>query len=296
MAETNDWRKLLLSNRSNGNRGIAPIQTVQKIHTDITSGSILGPALTSPLNKLWRAKILLNRASSPMEKKDSIDEHMPIKNKTTTDSRIERDKKLKNIKTVPDNLNYSLAKETQSKYKNAIFIINPHTSPVTKIEIQAFSNVEINPEGTWATVKSMGRNNPFYMFTGSEDTLSFDISWYALDDNRQDVINKCRLLESWTKADGYAAAPPTLWISWGDSDLFSNEYFILKSAPYKPNNFQKSYRKGNRKDSDSEIINLMLYPNTATQTLTFHKVASKNLKHEDIIPKSKLSTTTGVTM
>lgn len=296
MAKSNKWRDLLLSNQGNGNRGIAPIQSVQNTYTEVVSGNVISPALTGPLNKLWRAKILVNRVESRMEKKDTIDEHYPESKKTTSDNRSVRDSQLKTIKDVPDNLNYKRAKETQSKYKNSIFIINPHTSPVTKLEIQAFANVEMNPESTWATVKSMGRNNPFYLFTGSEDTLTFDISWYALDDNRQDVINKCRLLESWTKADGYSASPPTLWISWGDSDLFSNDYFILKSAPYKPTNFQRSYRKGNRKDDSSEIINLMLYPNTATQTLTFHRVASNNLKHENIIPKTKLNTTTGVTI
>ena len=287
----NKWKEMLLRRQSDVSN--TPIPALNKVYNAITSDPAITQVEVGPLNKLWRAKILLNRERSPMEKRDDLDSRTIEKPKTTNDNRKLRDEKLKGIKSEIHGINYLAAKETKRTVNNQVIIINTHTSPITKVILQAFSNVEVNPDSTWAVVKSMGRNNPFYMFTGSEDTITFEISWYALDTNREDVINKCRLLESWTKANGYSAAPPTLGISWGNSDMFADDYFILKSAPYKLNNFQNSYRKGPRKGAN-EIIDLKLYPNSATQTLTFNRVSSNNRTHEDIIPVSKLKTTRGV--
>ncbi len=141
---------------------------------------------------------------------------------------------------------------------------------------------------------SMGRNNPFMMYTGGEDTISFDISWYSNDPmNREDVLTKCRLLESWSKANGYNQAPPVLRISWGTSGIFDNDLFILYSASYKLNNFQDRY-SGSSIDTDefsrsvTRTINLGLLPSIATQSLVFKKVTGKNLTHNDICSPEKL--------
>ena len=43
----------------------------------------------------------------------------------------------------------------------------------------------------------MGRNVPMYHFTGAEDIIQFNVSWYCNDpENPEEVINKCRLLET----------------------------------------------------------------------------------------------------
>lgn len=175
---------------------------------------------------------------------------------------------------------------------NDIFIINSSVSPYQAIKLQNRpESLEINPHGTWAAISSIGRNNPFMMYTGGEDTISFEVSWYASDPNhREEVISKCRLLESWGKADGYMAAPPVLQIQWGTSGLFDDQYFILESAPFKLTNFQDRavrsmgsgdyYRRG--------IQDLHLYPNCATQQLTFKKVTTANDTHFDIVDLDKL--------
>lgn len=65
----------------------------------------------------------------------------------------------------------------------------------------------------------MGRNTPMYHYTGSEDIVQFNVSWYCDDpDNPAEVLTKCRLLESWSKSNAYQAAPPILQIQWGNSD------------------------------------------------------------------------------
>lgn len=179
--------------------------------------------------------------------------------------------------------------------KNNIIIINDNVSPPISIVIQNRPNeVNINPQTNWVSIMSMGRNNPFMMYTGGEDTISFDISWYSNDPmNREDVLIKCRLLESWSKANGYNQAPPVLRISWGTSGIFDNDLFILYSASYKLNNFQDRY-SGSSINTDgfsrsvTRTINLGLLPSIATQSLVFKKVTGKNLTHNDICSPEKL--------
>lgn len=186
---------------------------------------------------------------------------------------------------------------------NEIIIINPNVSPYVSLTLQNRPNeLKIEPKGTWAAVSSMGRNNPFMMYTGGEDMISFEISWYANDKNhREEVITKCKLLESWTKADGYLAAPPVLQIMWGNSGLFDNDYFILESAPYTLSHFQDrawaqldSPTLDNPSTIRSTVRNLNLYPNCATQTLTFKKVSRTNLTHQDILPTTRIEGIIGI--
>lgn len=337
MAKKKGWQELLLKNQTEGVKGTSNDRENYRkmIEFSTESGSSITPTLADkvynpikaglnavregyqhvvtdtkatqvevgPLNKLWRARILLNRAASNMEQADTIDEISSKyqKPKTTSDSRKARDNKWKISQSASSLTSENKLlelwgnRESTKVFSNKIVIVNESSKPLAKVEIQYFTNVEMNPEASWAVVKSMGRNNPFYMFTGSEDTISFEISWRTLQDNREDVLNKCRLLESWTKADGYDAAPPVLGISWGSSNIFAGDHFILKSAPYKPNSFQNSYRKGPR-NGTNEIIDLGLLPNAATQTLTFCRVTSGNRTREDIIAKAKLKATRGVTL
>lgn len=252
---------------------------------------------TGPLNNLWRAKILLNRATSGMPQntgdKTPVGKNSPYINQhyqeiTKNKYRLDSTNRHKQEDT-------PLSVAQERKINNQIIIINPNTSPYTKIIIQGMpGELEINPESNWATVKSMGRNNPFMFYTGGEDTISFDISWYSVQSDREDVINKCRLLESWTKADGYKASPPTLYLSWGNSDIFKDDTFILASAKYTLSNFQNAARTTWARNKSTQQIDLKLLPNCAVQHLVFKKVTMDNTTHEMIIPKSKLEKTNGV--
>lgn len=177
-------------------------------------------------------------------------------------------------------------KDNPSIPKNEIIIFNLHTSPYSSLVIQNRpTEVQVSPSSSWVAVRSMGRNNPFYMYTGGEDTLSFEISWYVSDPSHiEEVIAKCRILESWSKADAYNQAPPTLKISWGNSNLFGNYDWILESCPYKLTHFQNAARDSiGRLDLSKSsgmasvgVIDKQLYPACATQTLTFKKVTFDN--------------------
>lgn len=299
-----------------------PVGQVAKEVADLEQGQIF----QSPMNKAWRALILLRRSTSGMpkdnsgdsaKKNDALNHHIAdpgsiSQNPGTHEWMVKHSQARKGTK--PEDIlkqgsvDYTKANQMVSEIiKNDIVIANLNVSPAVSIVIQNRPNrVKVEPASAWAAVKSMGRNNPFYFYTGGEDTISFEISWYAIDNNhRDDVINKCRLLESWTRANGYLSSPPTLKIQWGSSGLFDNDLFILVSAPYELTHFQNAARMRSRYDHDpdtgqritstvSKPFDIGLLPNCATQTLTFKRVSSTNRIWEDIIPTSKLKRTPGI--
>lgn len=193
--------------------------------------------------------------------------------------------------------------------KNEIIIMNISTTPYICITLQNRPpEIDVDPQSTWVEVKSMGRNVPFMMYTGASDTLSFDISWFSNQkDRRDDVITKCRLLESWTKSNGYNAAPPILKIKWGSSDIFTSAYFILYSAKYTLQNFQDScvddsnsgfvmdknlehvsgynlptLKVDSMGDQHIQFRNLKLFPAMAVQHLVFKRVSQENIDYSMI--------------
>lgn len=313
------------------------IREVTNVNT-YTEGTQLEGLSFMNLNKLWRAKLAINRSKSIMEKdsyefmavqkgNDSVNEHLtttPSIAQTQYESYGNRPPSLpvvlrnkiskgESISSEDDTLNPLDSKEykegdyssRQSLYdakkynrKNTIIIVSPFTSPYQSIELQCRPDeIQVTPQSNWSAVPSMGRNNPFRMYTGGDDTIQFDISWFCNDpNNRGEVVTKCRLLESWSKSNGYSSAPPVLQIIWGDSDLYKDDFFILESASYKLTNFQDYALnhddiKPNVTDS---IINLKLYPNYATQTLTFKRVSTDNRTWENIVSIEELQKTNGI--
>ena len=213
----------------------------QKVNEGIEA---ISPITTSYVNKLWRGAILLHRATHlPHAKISKID---PAKGNNTLINEKKReanekksDNKVITFSTEPyDNL----VKEKNSS--NQIILYNLTSKPYEYIVIQNRPNrLEFKGETSWATIKSMGRNTPMYHFTGAEDVIQFNISWFCDDpDHLDEVVNKCRFLEAWTKANGYQASPPVIQIQWGKSDIFKDHYYILTSATYTLENFNDFIR------------------------------------------------------
>ena len=193
-------------------------------------------------------------------------------------------------------------KESHNAY---MYILNTSSKSEVGYEYIPIQNTpstfEVKPETSWATLKSLGRNTPFYQYIGSEDTISFEISWYCNNSfNFMEVLHKCRLLESWSKSDGYGASPPILNIVLGEGDtkltqMFQGFDFILTDASYTLNNLQSleglmSYLTAERTDPRDKVPKLrkpihtrFLYPSTAVQKLTFKRVSTRNITWEDII-------------
>lgn len=303
---------------------------------DFTSLDQVTDITTSELNKLWRAKILLDRATRPAKTggkasitpeaklhKNNIRADRGVNPKTgITESSIrvdvnkaareveEQQKELQRKETtvsfVEDN---TPLEERKIKYdkrnhesltKKRIQIYNISSDPITYLELQTYpEKVSFQGESTWAVINSMGRNTPMYHFTGAESIIQLNISWYCDDPaNPADVIAKCKLLEAWSKGNGYISAPPILKLNWGDSELFKDELFILTAATYELSNWRGSVKQYDRKTKELVLpkgyVDTNLLPAMATQELIFRRVSATNLTHGDIISQELLNKTKGI--
>ena len=303
---------------------------------DFTSLDQVTDITTSELNKLWRAKILLDRATRPAKTggkasitpeaklhKNNIRADRGVNPKTgITESSIrvdvnkaareveEQQKELQRKETtvsfVEDNTPLEERKikydkrNNESLTKKRIQIYNISSDPITYLELQTYpEKVSFQGESTWAVINSMGRNTPMYHFTGAESIIQLNISWYCDDPaNPADVLAKCKLLEAWSKGNGYISAPPILKLNWGDSELFKDELFILTAATYELSNWRGSVKQYDRKTKELVLpkgyVDTNLLPAMATQELIFRRVSATNLTHGDIISQELLNKTKGI--
>ena len=285
---------------------------------------------TSEVNKLWRGMILINRVTSKLPK-DIPDGKMytpnqivgkgfslrnPQKNpKLNEETKRKWENILANGYTndlglpLDDPIVVDVAKgkkptnalqkhqelQSYNQGRNQVIIYNlTSNGSYSYLVLQNRPpELEFKGETSWASIHSMGRNNPMYHYTGAEDTLQFNISWFCSDpDNPAEVINKCRLLESWSKANGYLAAPPIIKIQWGASGIFDNHKYILASATYTLKNFQNGHI--DRRSKNPTFVDTKLFPMVATQELIFKRVSDHNIGYGDIIDSESMDKTKGV--
>lgn len=107
-----------------------------------------------------------------------------------------------------------------------------------KLQIQTVPlDLNVSPEANYAIIPSLGRNNPFYHYTGGEDILEFTLDWYSITELKEDVIRKCRWVESLSRADAYRQEPPRVILVFGE--LFRYTTWIVKEAKYSLHNFNR---------------------------------------------------------
>lgn len=137
------------------------------------------------------------------------------------------------------------------------------TIPTIPLEL-AYSS-----ENSLQALASFGRNNPFYQYTGSEDTLSFTLDFYSLNNAKDDVMYWCRWLEAMSKPDGYRGGLHRVILQWGRDDrLFADETWFISKANYKLSQFQ-SHRS--------------LLPAQAFVEITMVRVVDRNRLTADIV-------------
>lgn len=138
------------------------------------------------------------------------------------------------------------------------------------------------PSSKFVGIATMGRNTPFYQFTGAEDTIKFEIDWYALEEkdlDRKNVINACRWVEALSKSDGYDGIPHRVKLVWGSNDLlWQDDLWLVVDAPYVLSEFKSGY-----KEKDGLFTNIGLMPQQAIQTITLKRVTSYNRTTSDIL-------------
>ena len=139
--------------------------------------------------------------------------------------------------------------------------------------------LEYNTESMYVAIKPIGRNNPGYHYTGSEDKLEFEIDWHSFDDSRVDVIKNCRAIEALAKGNDYNEPPHYVSLHWGkDGLLFRDHIFVITSASYRLTQFSKGHM-----NSSGTIQRTSMLPVQAYQKVTLARVSSKNLSSKDIM-------------
>ena len=134
-----------------------------------------------------------------------------------------------------------------------------------------------NCESSFVAIKPIGRNNPKYHFTGSEDRVEFEIDWHSMDNDRMDVIRKCRLIEALSKGDGYKNPPHRVLLKWGTDDiLFRDIIFIVTAAPYRLTQFNKAQLLNGTIQSNH------LLPIQAYQKISLSRITDSNLSSTQI--------------
>lgn len=158
-----------------------------------------------------------------------------------------------------------------------------YTSPADRIDrdiflIDTFSGeslrlpfipkeLKYNPESNFKAIASMGRNNPLYHFTGAEDSLEFEIDWFAEKEDRSDVIKRCKWVEALSKNDGYNNPPPAVILHW-NTVMFSDSLWLVTAAPYKMTDFQ-AHKK--------------MLPQQAYQQVTLKRITEANMTGSQIL-------------
>ena len=155
------------------------------------------------------------------------------------------------------------------EYNKNLYIVDLITQEYLAIQFVP-QELAYSAESKFVAIESSGRNNPLYHYTGSEDTLTFELDWHAEQEDRNDVIDRCRWLESLTKNNGWEEPPHHVKLIWGNLFDRDTTRWIVTAAPYKLSMFA-----GHR----------LMMPTQAYQTITLKKIANHNLTYPEIRAK-----------
>ncbi len=122
-----------------------------------------------------------------------------------------------------------------------------------------------NRKADFQSIKVITRNTPKYQYTGGSTTLSLKLDIYAETKSRQDVIERCRALESLTYTNGYKEAIPHIRLVWGA--LFRDEVWVVQSVNYELSLFKPDFD---------------FMPQQAYVNITLLRVSENNLTWNDI--------------
>ena len=108
-----------------------------------------------------------------------------------------------------------------------LYLINVVT--LERLEIQ-FIPDELGYSRTadLAAIKIVGRNEPKYHYTGGSTSLPLELTFYAAEESRMDVIRKIKWLESLAMADAYDRQPSKVKIVFGN--MFRDEIWCVKTV------------------------------------------------------------------
>lgn len=99
--------------------------------------------------------------------------------------------------------------------------------------------LSLNRSADIEELKVVGRNNPIHHYTSGSDRLNFELDFYSIAENRDDVITKVNWLQSLAYNDGYALPPERVKVVFGD--VFRDEVWVVKSVQADLSLFNKNH-------------------------------------------------------
>jgi len=154
--------------------------------------------------------------------------------------------------------------DASNKLLNQPYILD--TINLKRVFLQSIpGEINVTGDSQFATIGTMGRNLPYYHYTGAEEIVSFTISWFGQKEDFTDVIQKCKWFKSLTVNDGDVYGVHPVVFSFGG--LFKESKFIVTAAPYKLQHF---------------IRDKNMLPCLAASEITLKKISSRNETHADI--------------
>lgn len=158
-----------------------------------------------------------------------------------------------------------------SQEKPRLKLINLDRDPIQIITLPWIpETISMDPVSRLVAIPSVGRNLPFYHYTGSEDTLEFVIDWFFTDDrSRKQAMTMATWVESFSKTDGYSSSLPRIKLVCGD--LFRDSIWLVEHAPYTIRRFSATLLDQLNKD-EYEIIKHELLPQQVTQEIVLKRV------------------------
>lgn len=147
------------------------------------------------------------------------------------------------------------------------FLITERTRE--RLEFQFYpKGIAVSRNIDLAELKIVGRNFPDYQYMSGATEITFDVDILAAREDRQDVIEKCRFLESLGANDGYTRPAQNVFLVFGK--LFQNrggQRWVVKRWNYNMTLFDKEYDN---------------YPRMARGTLTLALNPRSNLRTAQI--------------
>lgn len=108
--------------------------------------------------------------------------------------------------------------------------------PYQRLEMQFIPvGMKIVSSATNAKIEVVGRNNPLHHYTGGDDKLTFKLEFYSDVLDRDDVIKRCRWLQSLRYNDGNNGPKRNVKVVMGD--MFKKEIWIVDTVTLDMANF-----------------------------------------------------------
>lgn len=140
-------------------------------------------------------------------------------------------------------------------------------------------NLKVNREVNQQPIQIIARNIPRRQYTGGDVSYSFTLYFHAETENRLDVIQIVKYIESLTYTDGDNEDVPKIQLIWGNI-VDSSYTFVISELSY---TFAEFGGEELKEVAENEYETEQLYnPRIAQVNITLARVSDKNLTWEDV--------------